>query len=689
MPLQRLDRSHPYAHLGGQGHHPSYQPSHAISFADVAERCGHDKLAVQTVYGVIVSCVHQRVAGGDPVALQLWPLCEFQCVNRRCQMFFDDRCCSDYGLQPAPQKPMHVVIERGTAAQQNPRSRNLRSPKHPPSRRVGGDGYDRGRKPHAKNAMNTERGTDRKGRTQPPPPIQVAWETEDEEVGQINRQRHGASSRANLRPDPYAPSKIARTPSQSPILSDIGNITTHTAANDHRQLEAVSKAQNSSPIGDEITEKLMSRDQTLAVVRMCRLLDVFAALDTRDSGAIKTHDLSVGLARHFGVDLGGHDAAQIVAFINGNSGDTMTRTDFVRAFLYYEMLSAPHFSIDVSDSQFEAGEQILGADQVHRELYILQTGTVCVERSGQHLHSYSTKGDMFGELGKIYRDRSEKIVRAESKSSALKVCLLLSNSTRTVMNSSGRQLRASQYNCTRTQSVDSTRSPGAWDDRNLRQGRIRARKDLERDQFIRLVPLFSSMPTHLLHLFASHLKLKTYSKGRTIVQEGDFSDTLHIIADGVVQLTTGSSTVDLMGKDSFGEHGLIFRDRCTFTVVPKVPTTVFELTHHDFDGCLAEYADYRMLFALLAEERRLQDLRKRGVPPVFRDLAPFLCDDLVSLTDADDRPRIVPAWQLRTLLQNILMDWSNSDIDWLLAGGPSQRELTHQLAFNEPKQVLE
>ena len=129
------------------------------------------------------------------------------------------------------------------------------------------------------------------------------------------------------------------------------------------------------------------------------------------------------------------------------------------------------------------------------------------------------------------------------------------------MNSSGRQLRASQYNCTRTQSVDSTRSPGAWDDRNLRQGRIRARKDLERDQFIRLVPLFSSMPTHLLHLCASHLKLKTYSKGRTIVQEGDFSDTLHIIADGVVQLMTGSSTVDLMGKDSFGEHNKVDWER--------------------------------------------------------------------------------------------------------------------------------
>ena len=674
LPLQHIVRAHPYAWTGS-GQQSGCQPSHAINFADVASRCGHDKYTVQTVFGIIVSCLHQRVGNGEPVGLQLWPLCEFQCSKSKCQMLFDESCCDEHGLRPPPQKPMNLRFQGGAAQQRqpNPRSRNVRSPH---SRRA-----EPGAPPSHGPRKNMKK----------PDPVRVAWEPEDEEVQSINKQQRPPRETSRSRTDPYAASVQPQAQS-SPILTNIGNLSEVAADRQARKPKA--GGHGPSPITDQPTEQLnmsvtMGQDQKLAVVRMCRLLDVFCTLDTRDTGLIKSHDISVGLARHFGIDLSGSDSDNITSFLNGNSGETISRVDFVRGFQHYELLGAPHYSMKLDHCDFEAGEFMVSEGEILRELYILQCGEVVVEKEGQILHRYCKKGDTFGELGKIYRDQSDASIRAARKSTALRVRLCLDNSfSRSASKGSEHHLRASQYNLTRVQNGVSMMSPGAWDDRSkTRQGRITARKDLDRDQFIQLVPLFESMPAELLSALATHLKMKTYAKGREIVQEGEFGDSMFIIADGIVDLRSASSTVKLAGKDSFGELGLIFRERRAFSAVSAVPTTVFELSSRDFDSCLTDYADYRVFISLLAEERRVQDLRKRRVPRVFCDVAPFLCDDLTSLGDRPSRP--VPAWQLRTLLQDVLMTWSSKDVDWLLAGGPTQLELTHQLHFNDPKQVLD
>jgi calmodulin len=532
-------------------------------------------------------------------------------------------------------------------------------------------------------------------KSKPPLSVQLAWEPEDEEVEGINEPPFSRSS-LKSRADPYASDEFARAkPQASPILAQIGNLS--LAATEKSKPRG--RLDGPSPIVDPPSKQhnisiTMGQDQKLTIMRMCRLLDVFSVLDTRDAGVIKAHDISVGLARHFGVDLSGHDSDSIISFLNGNSGEVVSRVDFVRGFQYYELLGALNYSMKLDHCEFEAGHFIIAEGETAKHLYILQSGEAVVETHGQIVHRYDSKGDTFGDLGKIYRGKSGTCIYATSKTRALRVHVSVDQKSvpctqKNLSSPSEHILHVSQYHRSRgyTNLHSGGMSPSAWEDRNSRQGRITARKQLDRESFIYMVPLFESMPAELLSKLATYLKRKTYPTRRDITKQGEFTDTMYIIADGIVEMCSASSTVQLVGKDSFGELGLVFRERSMVTVVTKVPTTVFYLSSRDFDECLNDYADYRVVISLLAEERRLHDMRNRGVPEVLYSVAPFLCDKRAILGEQESNE--VPAWQLRILIQDVLMNWSGREIDWLLTGGPNQIELTHQLHFDDPKQVLD
>jgi len=99
----------------------------------------------------------------------------------------------------------------------------------------------------------------------------------------------------------------------------------------------------------------------------------------------------------------------------------------------------------------------------------------------------------------------------------------------------------------------------------------------------------------------------------------------------------------------------------------------------------------------MAQQQRIFEIRGDGPPAVFGKVSQYICDEMLSLSThnyptALGGPVGVSVWQLRNLCKDVLVNWTESDIDWLLAGGMQSDVVADpatSLCFNDPKQRID
>jgi CRP/FNR family cyclic AMP-dependent transcriptional regulator len=102
------------------------------------------------------------------------------------------------------------------------------------------------------------------------------------------------------------------------------------------------------------------------------------------------------------------------------------------------------------------------------------------------------------------------------------------------------------------------------------------------------VPIFAGLDGHALHLLLEHTSEQDHPEGGLIVQEGEKSNSMFVIASGRVRVCknfgeTGEIELATLGaKEFFGEMCIVDTlPRCA-TIQAKEPSTVFSISSMAF-----------------------------------------------------------------------------------------------------------
>jgi Ca2+-binding EF-hand superfamily protein/CRP-like cAMP-binding protein len=706
----------------------AHQPCHPLSFADVALRCQKPLSVVHNVFNIIVQCFGDRAAAqkrsvarstAGEVSLVLEPLGRLECCRGVCQFLFNRQFCDAVRLQPTKQRPLQM---RGDSAEPRADSRTGRLSRArdvvesvPPSR--GARPQSRGEQVRPDQPRPGARPTD----------VKIAWDDEDREVATRNNRSPSPSNRENRNgvTDIYTVARGTGRASTVSLTDDTHSVSKLDSSNGFATKKMYATRAGASPIPEQSAESLehagslyMNPEQVKAVRRMCRLLDVFKALDKSSTGFIKAHDISVGLARVLGIQITGPQSHALIDFMSKGSGERVSRCEFVRAFQYHERLSYQEAPLRMEAVSFEAGQAVVMEGDDGHNMFVLQSGTLVVEKSGKVVHSYTRPGEYFGGLFVAHRSalspsgRRQATVRASEPTRCVKLHFQSFNDHGVP------QLHKSK---TRTQSdrepLIGRRSSYAENDvTNSRQtGKLGPKSQIDSHSMLCNIPLFEAMPHELTEEIAKKLQLKNVPKKRWVAREGDFGDGMFIVAEGIVDVIVpgvaeseetslrlrDKSMGDLRVGECFGELSLFFRERRKTSVRSRIPSRVLKLSTHDFERLLKPHAALYLGILFMAQQQRLQELRgENGPPEIFGEIAESVCDDTLALNVKRHPERLksadgVPVWQLRSLSHDVLVNWSSEDIDWLLAGGTTLSEAENavdpatQLRFNNPKQLLD
>ena len=101
---------------------------------------------------------------------------------------------------------------------------------------------------------------------------------------------------------------------------------------------------------------------------------------------------------------------------------------------------------------------------------------------------------------------------------------------------------------------------------------------------LKQVPLFSTLDDDALREFAVWVDEIKVSKGKQLVEEGDYAYDLFVIEDGEAEVTRdGDHVADLGPGDFFGEMGVLSKGQRNATVVAKSDMRLLTLSHWDVE----------------------------------------------------------------------------------------------------------
>jgi CRP-like cAMP-binding protein len=101
---------------------------------------------------------------------------------------------------------------------------------------------------------------------------------------------------------------------------------------------------------------------------------------------------------------------------------------------------------------------------------------------------------------------------------------------------------------------------------------------------LKSVSLFSSLDEDARREFAVWVDEIKVSKGKHLVDEGDFAYDLFVIEDGEAEVTReGEHVADLGSGDFFGEMGVLAKGQRNATVVAKSDMRLLTLSHWDVE----------------------------------------------------------------------------------------------------------
>ena len=519
-----LDRAHPYA-WANDGVASGTVAAHPLAFVEIASRSGLPLSAVSNIFSIVVQCLGERIKAGE-VSLAIGPLGVIECCRGACQFLFDQRFCGAMRLKPKRQRPLSRM--RGgtpsTVPSRSGRVTPARDAEEAAPRATG-------RRPPSAAPAPAAAPAEHHLRTRPAE-VKVAWDNEDREVAKRNN-----NGRTPSPVDPYAVGRGSERAS-SVSLTDATGKDDAVLARKHFS----SGRHGASPIPEQDAEQLdyannlyMNAEQVFAIRRMCRLLDVFAALDRSGTNYIKAHDLSIGLSGVLGVNISGAESHALVEFLNKGRGEKVSRMEFVRAFQFHERVAGPKEPpLRMELVRFGAGEVMMEEGAKADDMMVLESGVAVVEKNGKVVHSYRTPGEYFGGLSTFAHTATSGTRTATVRASEAVSCVRLFYQHYTeegvpTLSGTNKSRGSAQ------EPLISRRSPGGGG-ASRRVGKLGPKKAIDPHALLCRVPLFAAMSEELTQELAAAMELKSYPKKRWISREGDFGEGMFIVAEGVADV---------------------------------------------------------------------------------------------------------------------------------------------------------
>ena len=137
-------------------------------------------------------------------------------------------------------------------------------------------------------------------------------------------------------------------------------------------------------------------------------------------------------------------------------------------------------------------------------------------------------------------------------------------------------------------------------------------------RLLETIPLLEGLPQALLETIASQAIQRTYKPDKTVVHQSDPGETLYIILNGIVKVSTTEQDGDevflavLAAGDTFGELSLIDSKFRSADVVAQEETTLIAITRATFDHLMTDTTFTRNLLRILANRNRRANERIRA-----------------------------------------------------------------------------
>ena len=135
--------------------------------------------------------------------------------------------------------------------------------------------------------------------------------------------------------------------------------------------------------------------------------------------------------------------------------------------------------------------------------------------------------------------------------------------------------------------------------RTLAQDNMSACFEIEIDELLAKVPLFSEVDPQQYDVIAKHLRSRAVPRGTDIIRQGQIGDSMFLIARGIatVSLTENGESQDLAmlyAGDFFGESALLHETPRNATATAATPCSLYELKRVDLDRICDAYPEIRV-----------------------------------------------------------------------------------------------
>jgi monovalent cation:H+ antiporter, CPA1 family len=134
--------------------------------------------------------------------------------------------------------------------------------------------------------------------------------------------------------------------------------------------------------------------------------------------------------------------------------------------------------------------------------------------------------------------------------------------------------------------------------RTLAQDNVTACFEIEVDELLAKVPLFSEVDPDQYDVIASYLRSTTIPRGTDIIRQGQMGDSMFLIARGIANVTVqddgeSRNLATLYAGDFFGESALLHDTPRNATATAATPCSMYELKRSDLDKICADYPAIR------------------------------------------------------------------------------------------------
>lgn len=191
--------------------------------------------------------------------------------------------------------------------------------------------------------------------------------------------------------------------------------------------------------------------------------------------------------------------------------------------------------------QLKAGSVLFREGDPGNFFYIVKEGLLEFSIDGKMVSREFKKGDTFGELALIQKNKRSGTVTCKETSQIF--CL------------DGLVFRESIQ--------------------KLNQGNLK-----ERLFFLNLIPIFAGLNNVQMHNLALSMLKCEFEEKQVIIREGDLGESLFIIKEGLVSCRKGEVEIrQLQSKDYFGESAILFGTKRSCSIVSVSKTSCFQISH--------------------------------------------------------------------------------------------------------------